>query len=1225
MEPDVSVEGAAVIRVVILQVGEVSASVFREYASLVMRQCRIDLYNVRSFYTEIQKSPFPSEKYWDGYLRFKYIIGSAPRVEWENFQANRKIHGVIGICHCPHSPDIGEAYEDFMRACRAYPSAQAKRCFAFDPTEEQVGQDDSKRKHLILFPWGDPQKLVGDMMLDFASDMVMAFESWVVHANGTVISTPLDKQASLSSEEVTKRRLGRIQKAIGDYCLLAGSALDAHKHYKSALDVTKLCNDLFWQAGALEGITTAIVMDTGEKTELLETTVRENYKEVLQLYRRSSAPLFEVEATIKLARFLCRKEHAKNVVELLSSAIEEARKLVDGSDRLIIYVEVSKIFAELGYERKAAFFARQVAQVYQAQESRYAAISALQILSLTTPLYKVQPQSSMYAADPSMTREGQSYMEQSKHGSLVGQKGAQTRVGEWTNLQIAVLGDIVSMAMRAGEPLVAWGAAARLLRNHYPLITPKGQEALASALAASAARLPHGTRSSNLALPFVRLHSFPSSPGAAQTVKRTLGKKDWWNGPPGMGPFIYTPFSARISQDKDEAETLWVAGEITQVMVELANPCSFEVSIESISLSVTGDFEAFPMALSIPPNTSSQLLPLAGVPRSEGPATVRGCFVRCYGVLVEHCFDQTLEISCAALETVLADPFRGVDAIKRRIPPSPEILVLPPLPLLVAEWEEGEGAPVLFEGEMRELKLKLTNMGAVPAISADIAVLGRQKEHVSFVDFNALENALPLLPGASVCVTVGLLAQFLTGNKPEVGRGKGGKSNHGGKDDPNVVLAIHYAGPEEPIPSEDDGLVERNGQKPTSSMVPPGRRLPVPLELHVQRGLQLVKAQLLAMGGAAGGNGGMLSRDGGKAMKLPRAPSKGDKDLAVVPVREGKGLRLLELELWNGTDVSFEISTFVTLAPETGTEKLSDGGKNDVIQDKEKTKSEATSGHRCTRIDRECSARVLIPLESFQSGAVDALSRPPHPQPGTTRQSVLPRNAALAKAALEQEAVVEAICSRITVQWQSGRNSSGKLPIRRAVREALEGSALDILLPDLVSFSFHLRPAGGNSSSGGKSSGVFGNGGRESRDNEELVARELTLVDLVVHNSSDAAMVMSLSVTCRDVRGASCMGGGPGQKTTALWAGVMNGAEVMVPPWGEAIHQFYLCFLIPGDYSLLAAAVVELPASNVTVPLPVPSSGTRNEPQQICCSGIPHRVVVGSSVGSADLSMPLFD
>lgn len=57
-----------------------------------------------------------------------------------------------------------------------------------------------------------------------------------------------------------KRRLGRAQKTIGDYCLLAGSPVDANAHYSTALELARLTGDYFWYAGALEGSVCALLV-----------------------------------------------------------------------------------------------------------------------------------------------------------------------------------------------------------------------------------------------------------------------------------------------------------------------------------------------------------------------------------------------------------------------------------------------------------------------------------------------------------------------------------------------------------------------------------------------------------------------------------------------------------------------------------------------------------------------------------------------------------------------------------------------------------------------------------------------------------------------------------------------------------------------------------------------------------------------------------------------------
>lgn len=89
-----------------------------------------------------------------------------------------------------------------------------------------------------------------------------------------------------------------------------------------------------------------------------------------------------------------RRVQAKEVVELLTTAADGGKSLIDASDRLILYIEIARLFGTIGYQRKAAFFSRQVAQLYMQQENRLAAISAMQVLAMTTKAYRVQSRAS---------------------------------------------------------------------------------------------------------------------------------------------------------------------------------------------------------------------------------------------------------------------------------------------------------------------------------------------------------------------------------------------------------------------------------------------------------------------------------------------------------------------------------------------------------------------------------------------------------------------------------------------------------------------------------------------------------------------------------------------------------------------------------------------------------------------------------------------------------------
>ena len=83
------------------------------------------------------------------------------------------------------------------------------------------------------------------------------------------------------------------------------------------------------------------------------------------------------------------------MVDLLTTAADGGKSLIDASDRLILYVEIARLFGALGYHQKAAFFSRQVAQLYLQQENRFAAISAMQVLAMTTKAYRVQSRASI--------------------------------------------------------------------------------------------------------------------------------------------------------------------------------------------------------------------------------------------------------------------------------------------------------------------------------------------------------------------------------------------------------------------------------------------------------------------------------------------------------------------------------------------------------------------------------------------------------------------------------------------------------------------------------------------------------------------------------------------------------------------------------------------------------------------------------------------------------------
>ncbi|XP_014751342.1 trafficking protein particle complex II-specific subunit 120 homolog isoform X1 [Brachypodium distachyon] len=1218
MEPGLSIESGSAIRVAVLPVGgPIPPQCLRDYAALVAQHARVDLASLRPYYSEHQKSPFSHQPWDTGCLRLKFVLGGCVPSPWEDFQSSRKVLAVVGICHLPSSPDLGKVAADFVDAARTYPSALASRCFAFCPTDAQLAE--KKSDGIIMFPPSDQKSLelhMLTMIQDLAASLLMEFEKWVLRAEstGTILKTPLDSQSSLGSEEVhtlgvpsiltsvikaKKRRLGRAQKIIGDYCLLAGSPADANAHYTTAIDLARLTGDVFWHAGALEGIVCALVVDRmGQSDPVLEDEVKYRYYTIIQLYRRATlqdnaqrvSPVsFELEAALKLARHLCRRELAKEVSDLLMGAADGAKALIDASDRLILYIEIARLFGSLGYKRKAAFFSRQVAQLYLQQDNAYAAMSAMQVLTMTTNAYHVQSRKTS-KSDHASPKELGASNSNADSGKVHPQSVVSLFESRWSTLQMVVLREILMSSIRAADPLTSWSAAARLLRSFYPLITPAGQSGLASSLANSADRLPWGTRCADPCLPFIRLHSLPLHPSQRDIVKRNPHKKEWWIGAGPSGPFIYTPFTKGGTSGTSKQEINWIVGEPVQVMVELANPCSFDLVVESIYLSVhSGNFDAFPVSVNLPPNTSKLVL-LSGIPTRVGQVSIPGCIVHSFGVITEHLFK---EVDCLLLGAtqglVLSDPFRCCGSSKFKSVNFPSISVVPPLPLLVANVVGGDGSILLYEGEIRDVLITLTNAGTVPVEEANIALSGKNQDSVISIAHSTWKSALPIKPGGEVTFKVTLRAWHLslTDLEADVGRSPT-NSRRTQREGINPFLNIHYAGPA----NQGNGEVS----------LPPGRRLVVPLNICVVQGMRLVRARLLSMEIPARFSEAHLRPVSDKD-NMSNGSDMVHNDISLLkidPYKGSWGLRLLELELFNPTDVVFDVDVSVHLDGTNGEQTLN-----------------VTADAAChkTRIDRDYSARVLIPLENFKLPVLDAsffVKENGSDEPlGSKAATIAEKNA---KA--ELNASINNLISKIKVRWHSGRNSSGELNIKDAIQAALQASIMDILLPDPLTFSFRLAKDGTMAKTVSASANDFSHSTNENacpstgesvlRCKDPISAHEMTHMEVQIRNNTKEIIRMNLSISCKDVAGENCF---DENSATVLWAGVLSDIQVEVPPLQELVHPFSVYFLVPGDYSLQASSVI-IDATDV-----LRARAKAESPDEpILCRGSPFHIhVVGTA------------
>lgn len=307
------------------------------------------------------------------------------------------------------------------------------------------------------------------------------------------------------------------------------------------------------------------------------------------------------------------------------------------------------------------------------------------------------------------------------------------------------------------------------------------------------------------------------------------------------------------------------------------------------------------------------------------------------------------------------------------------------------------------------------------------------------------------------------------------------------------------------------------------SAPPPGRRLVIPLNICVLQGLSFVKARLLSMEIPAriGEACAKLAQlESGSAEQAGSSERQTDRFMKIDPYRGSWGLRLLELELYNPTDVVFETSVSVDM------ENSSNNGNLPHHMS-------AEFGDPKTRIDRDYTARVLIPLEHFKlpvldgsflgnSSQVDGIS-------GRRNSSFSEKNI---KA--ELNASIKNLISKIKVKWQSGRNSSGELDIKDAIQAALQASVMDVLLPDPLTFGFRLAKSSLDDSAGINSPGKADGEANLCISGDSIIAHEMTAMEVLVRNNTKEAIGINLSITCKDVAGENCI---EGDKATVLWEG----------------------------------------------------------------------------------------
>ncbi|GAB4823676.1 hypothetical protein N2152v2_010722 [Parachlorella kessleri] len=611
IEPNVTIFSSSEVRVVLLPVGEAPEEIFQRYASLIVRHRQVEHNNVRSFYKEAQKSPFKFFPWKTGNMHFKFLpedvaLQPSPLSSLHN---HRRVLGVVGIMHCPHVKDITKAYLQFEQRCKAFPDAFTLRCFAFAPSDEQIAEDRKKQPNFIMFPPGDWEQLDNHcevVMHDFAACLLGELERWMLNASPAMVdlntyadspdftgATTLEavQNRLYTDEEIkTKKRYGRLQKAMGDYCLLAGSPLDAQDHYSTAADLARLSADWIWLGAALGGYAAAKVvesaisngafainkssvfndegqwrtpsrkkLDPDAQDSLSETSRSSSAFGGAQFWgvlrasgvevelrallgeckgatrRKGGLPLL-IEADLKLARFLAglHGPHARREVSELVSGLQSAAEgLGLPMDRLQTFVEGAQVLGLVGSARKRTLMIWQAVELSKMLGFPDASTLEVARKALEPP------------DDPSDADSEEDLWNRRRPLAAAGAAVPRS----WGAVRAGCLEAVLGLAIYAKAHADVWDCAAALLREHPADLSSHRQQSLLENLLAAASQMAPADRSRPGPGPPPLLYFGDPRPLAPpqrplRFVVAAIADPGA-GGPNSQTPFLYDPFSAR--------------------------------------------------------------------------------------------------------------------------------------------------------------------------------------------------------------------------------------------------------------------------------------------------------------------------------------------------------------------------------------------------------------------------------------------------------------------------------------------------------------------------------------------------------------------------------------------------------------------------------------------------------------------------------------------------------
>ncbi|XP_078584497.1 trafficking protein particle complex subunit 9-like isoform X3 [Branchiostoma floridae x Branchiostoma japonicum] len=189
---------------------------------------------------------------------------------WGEFQAHRKVMGLLVVGKCATAADTGAIQERYNLLKELYGSTlYDSRCLIFGMKQEN---GTNAKTNMVYYSSVEDSFSLDETVREFAASLFWVLESKRLQAERLasdkseklpLLLAPFEKKDLIGIDTETrafrKRCQGRMRKYSGDLCLLAGLTQEALLHYQASADILKSANDWLWLAAAFEGTCAASV------------------------------------------------------------------------------------------------------------------------------------------------------------------------------------------------------------------------------------------------------------------------------------------------------------------------------------------------------------------------------------------------------------------------------------------------------------------------------------------------------------------------------------------------------------------------------------------------------------------------------------------------------------------------------------------------------------------------------------------------------------------------------------------------------------------------------------------------------------------------------------------------------------------------------------------------------------------------------------------------------